>query len=418
MKSKSVVDNYPYYDVRINIYKNTLAESLWALEVIQNLSEQDKDTMKLLILAHNKYHDIKETVEFGFPPKMTQSINDWIYYIFSEPQKGGSSRKAQMELNWDFASADKGGLNVNEKKIHDSLRQSTIFADSTRGRSKLKLKERTSSVRNREAGLISRHYTSPAKEPVKEQNLWSFFPADIYHEKGASRRNEIDGGVDEAFKKTGAPFIAGASGSIEYDIFDLHRSIQAKLISSEHIEKWIIIYSAQLILGGHHSLSEAFIVAKHEAFNYFQDIADPRENYAAFIHQLSLKCEHYTLYSQFFILSVPYAIYLTQKGLINLTNSLNFHQQNNPSYDHQLKINKITNLLRQVDHHEDFEALISEINNLKQDFDADRKLRDSFEHSKPYFTLACDIHAIIKPRRAESPEKIMRPTGFKGLAID
>lgn len=398
MKEKTI--QFYGYDNRGNIYRNALAESLWAFELLNSLSEEDQTTYKSLIqnadLEHHIRDDLTKELQDRVVPKKSDPIKQWFCYNLSNKEWIG--RKAKMELNWEFDKNAEGGFTAAEEKIHNNLREDSIFSAETRGRQRVNENKRTSSVKDRDAGLVSKRYVSP---DARQSKLYDFFPDAILHEKGSTIRKGVDGGVDEAFKKTGAPFIAGASGSIEYTIYDLWRAAKKDIVNENEIEKWILIMTAELILGGHHSLSEALLVAKHAAFGYFSDITDPRECYAAFLYQVSNECKKYSLYSDFSSLSEENQLYLTQKGLANLKNILligglaesipvkEIFEQMEKSQKPAFIVNKINKL----------QSILTKMTINRQD---KRQLTMILEQALPFLEMAQDLQTLALTGQAVS----------------
>lgn len=84
----------------------------------------------------------------------------------------------------------------------------------------------------------------------------------------------------QKFQESGAPFIAGASGTIEYLCLSLEEDKPRKSLSKGELkerEKLLSIYMATMVLSGHHSLSECLLSA--QAMGYFAGVPDPLKDY-------------------------------------------------------------------------------------------------------------------------------------------
>jgi len=130
---------------------------------------------------------------------------------------------------------------------------------------------RKDSFRNNHAGIASlAHMPDEAKE--------FFGDLTLYHAKSANARADDQAGARTA-KELGAPFIGGASGSIEYMVHSMEDTCLSKcrggLVPCEGgcqvREALLGIMAAALIAGGQHSLLECLEVM--QAMGYFTNVA-------------------------------------------------------------------------------------------------------------------------------------------------
>lgn len=135
---------------------------------------------------------------------------------------------------------------------------------------------REDSTHNTDAGIASQNFIP---EEARE-----FFDVTVGHYgKNYNVRND-DEHAANLFASLGAPFVAGASGSIQYMALAMEDDCRGKcergLVPCElHDlrEALLGIMTAALVAGGQHSLTECLAVA--QAMGYFEDVPDVLEDY-------------------------------------------------------------------------------------------------------------------------------------------
>lgn len=145
------------------------------------------------------------------------------------------------------------------------------------------------SEKSKLAGIVSVDHVSDC---VASTSLsLEFFREEVGHwGKAMNMRNSTD--TPTVFAAAGAPFIAGASGTVSlsclvmsekpadgFDGFDVQKSVLDEFGYSK--EDLVVVLISLVIAQGHHSLSEGIIAA--QAFGYFPNLVKPIENRDAYL---------------------------------------------------------------------------------------------------------------------------------------
>lgn len=156
-------------------------------------------------------------------------------------------------------------ISRSDRTFARPIRSHPMFED--RGRQAMPPEHR------RDESVFSRHagITDSLNRTASMENLFS---SDLFHFKGDAQR--IPGSrTAEEFGAAGAPFIGGASGTVEQIIAMMEHDRPAGVLSAEdrnQREQVIALYCAMLVAGGHHSLMEGFMPAR--AYGYFAELPE------------------------------------------------------------------------------------------------------------------------------------------------
>jgi len=143
--------------------------------------------------------------------------------------------------------------------------------------------------RKRRNSFIGPH-AGIADHVFRPEGAENFFTRDVEHAKGMLEGDPTSATYNK-FLAQGAPFIGGASGTIQgialcWEAKQKLDDIQDGDQREEEIarrEKTMGIYMATLVAGGHHSMSEMLFAAQQ--YGLFQNITNPLDNYALAMKQ-------------------------------------------------------------------------------------------------------------------------------------
>ncbi|WP_128176640.1 hypothetical protein [[Pantoea] beijingensis] len=171
-------------------------------------------------------------------------------------------------------------LEARDPETRRAIRRQPLFRD--RGRIDVpKERVRSQSVYNRHAGIADELHRRPSTE--------NFFNRNINHAKSSNMRDPLSETAKQ-FSKSGTPFIAGASGTMQVI---LHHMEQEKPYASltakerQSVETNILIHTALLVASGHHSIVE--VLQPGRKLGYFSDLPDPlqgKKGYRNFMRAL------------------------------------------------------------------------------------------------------------------------------------
>ncbi len=157
-------------------------------------------------------------------------------------------------------------------ELDAKAREQPFFKNRGRNKSPLP-RERRLSMDSRHVGI-----TTGADRTGDTKNVYS---ADRYHAKGAFLAR-LDDETVKKFQKSGAPFIAGASGTLQFIALEMENRKpfdQLEQAELQEREKVLTMMSVQHVAAGHHSMSECLLAAK--VYGYFDDVPDPLIDYDA-----------------------------------------------------------------------------------------------------------------------------------------
>lgn len=307
----------PLMDHRYNFIPAARAETLWATRVLRNAGIPN-------VILKNIWPDEWELAERGGDPSPMDLLWYWIQMISNNRHPGppfsldppiifeGDLRNSKpaelvwavhtghqfkngfikgecvygmdcyinsrLELEDEVLGSGPGCEQVSMSKRHAEVRHSPIF--QLRGRKGVNESNpeasmtlaRQESVHNRHAGI------APLESMPDEAK--NFFPRPILHGGKNYNQRSNEGGIDDVFFGAGAPFIAGASGSIEYLIHSMEDVLGGTMpdglvpcsrTSAPYTREALIgLMTAILVAGGQHSLGECLAVAQE--MGYFKSI--------------------------------------------------------------------------------------------------------------------------------------------------
>nr|WP_154324428.1 hypothetical protein [Pantoea sp. 201603H] len=174
-------------------------------------------------------------------------------------------------------------LEITDSSLYDSMREQSFFED--RGRNMIHAtRVRQNSLFNRHAGI--------ATEVNRRPSVENFFSKNTEHAKADYERSESSSTAQQ-FRQSGAPFITGASGTMQY-IFQ-HLEVlkpHSKLTQEEReaAETKLLTHTAIMVAGGHHSIVEALLPGRQ--LGYFSDLPDPlngKNGYRDFMRALDTR---------------------------------------------------------------------------------------------------------------------------------
>jgi hypothetical protein len=157
-------------------------------------------------------------------------------------------------------------------ELDAKAREQPFFKNRGRNKSPLP-RERRLSMDSRHVGI-----TTGADRTGDTKNVYS---EDRYHAKGAFLAR-LDDETVKKFQKSGAPFIAGASGTLQFIALEMENRKPFDQIDQAELqerEKVLTMMSVQHVAAGHHSMSECLLAAK--VYGYFDDVPDPLVDYDA-----------------------------------------------------------------------------------------------------------------------------------------
>ncbi len=248
-------------DARGNDPAATKRESSWAVNVVSGAPDNDLQLQlqhaRALAEQYKAYptgKKLKDALDL-LPPNPTGiQITELLL-----------DRNGGFKELMDFV----GGLVGNDHPdLKDKGRKQTVFLD--RGR---KTAERT------RAGSFSNPHGGITTGRDRSNSTADIFAAPVQHAKGALIGDQSSE-TYKKFQESGAPFIGGASGTVQFIVMDLESKKPIDQLSNaerQQREKLIALNAARLVAGGHHSMSECIIAA--QAYGYFDNIPDPLKDY-------------------------------------------------------------------------------------------------------------------------------------------
>ncbi|MFT3742420.1 MAG: hypothetical protein QM752_07185 [Gammaproteobacteria bacterium] len=258
-------------DRRGNVIEHTHKESKWAVSALKNLPEELANLFKGYVSSSAQEYKFRSPL-----PAQNASIIEWMQFQMDETNN----------VKTDFEKGFGESISPSEQQSIWAVRNRSFFKH--RGRVEAESDEiKSESFKNTYAGIMER--SSPHDDEFKD-----FWSRDLLHAKSSNISVSSKLSTATVLRKSGAPFIAGASGSIQYFILDLQRGLDDdRNYKQKDFEKLILVFAAGLVAAGHHSLSECILPAK--AAGFFSDVADPRTNYEKFLKDISKHCKKYDL---------------------------------------------------------------------------------------------------------------------------
>jgi len=251
-------------DARGNDPLATRRESSWAAEFIRNPPGDSLDLTldylkNLPVKVGNK--NIIGTAGFKQKLDLLGENPDGLAFadFFANPQSG--FKGLMDEIGNPMAD--------NFPELHNQAREQPFF--KKRGRNEQTPRFRRQSMDSRHVGIsTSMDRTSDTED---------LYQNDYFHAKGQFRPRMGDETVKQ-FQKSGAPFIAGASGTMQYVAMQMETVKSFDELEPEELqdrEKVLTMLSVQHVAAGHHSMSECLLGVK--SYGYFKDIPDPLIDY-------------------------------------------------------------------------------------------------------------------------------------------
>lgn len=252
-------------DARGNDPLATRRESSWAAEFVQDPpGTLLADTLQYMATLPDQIGDKQIFGMPGFKQTLAQ---------LPPTPTGLQFTEFLFEANPFKKVMDEVGPKVGDIRpdLRDKGRDAPFFVD--RGRNDRLPRERRQSFSNPDMGIATGSDRTPDTRNLFTQN--------IDHAKGRIR-GFLDSETFQRFQQSGAPFIGGASGTIQYMTMELESRKPLKKLDRTELqerEKLLAMMSAQLVAAGHHSMTECLIAAK--TYGYFKDVPDPLIDYDA-----------------------------------------------------------------------------------------------------------------------------------------
>lgn len=250
-------------DARGNDPAATKRESSWAVKVVSDVSDSDLQ----LQLAHARKL-AADNADMPLGQRLQQALDNL------PPNPTGIQitellldRNAGFKELMDFVG---GSVSNTRPDLKDKGRNQPFFQD--RGRKTME-RTRSPSFSNRHGGITTGRDRSGSTTDV--------FVANTQHAKGALIGDQSSE-TYKKFQESGAPFIGGASGTMQFIVMELEATKPIDQLSNaerQEREKLLALNSARLVAGGHHSMSECLIAA--QAYGYFSNVPDPLKDYDA-----------------------------------------------------------------------------------------------------------------------------------------
>ena len=260
-------------DARGNDPMATKRESSWAAEFVQN-PPGDVLTSTLTYL-----NDLPEKIGnrniIGTPEfkKKLQTLGDQPtgvqFATFFADQKTGF--KGLM---------DEIGLPIqnNFPELDAKARDQPFFTDIGRNAGSKRGRNAGGLPRNRRQSMTNRHLgiTTSMDRTTDTEDVYN---TDVNHAK-AEFLARLDDETVKKFQKSGAPFIAGASGTIQFIAMEMETRKPFEQLQPDELkerEKVLAMMSVQHVAAGHHSMTECLLGAK--PYGYFKNVPDPLTDY-------------------------------------------------------------------------------------------------------------------------------------------
>lgn len=260
-------------DARGNDPMATQRESKWAAEFIQH---PPGDSLNVTIAYFNSLpDDACDNRKVRGMPELKQKLN----------QLGNNPQPMQFARIFADRNTDIKGiidqianpLADARPDLEDKARNLPYFQDrggpnSKRGRNKGGLpRERRASMDSPHVGITTTQDLTPDTSNV--------YGANVFHAKGMLRAQLDDETVKE-FRKSGAPFIGGASGTMQQFAMQMESVKPIDQLTKQELqerEKVLAMLAVQHVAAGHHSMAECLLGAK--PYGYFKDVPDPLKDY-------------------------------------------------------------------------------------------------------------------------------------------
>jgi hypothetical protein len=271
-------------DARGNDTLATQRESSWATEFVKN---PPGDAIKATLGYFNgfpqkmafepKGNTFKRKDGEGQTVRGIKAFNDGLTTLGNAPDgKALANFIAQPEFKY---AVDELGyvLEQNYDQLHKKAREQSYFngpgGQKDAGRGKHLHFRRNSVALTTNAGI-----TTGADRTSDTED---FYDNPLGHAK-AQNRADMASDTFKKFKNAGAPFIAGASGTMQYIALDMETRKPMKDLGKAELkarEQTLAMLSAQHVALGHHSMAECLIAVK--PYGYFKDVPDPLTDYDA-----------------------------------------------------------------------------------------------------------------------------------------
>jgi hypothetical protein len=255
-------------DARGNDPLATRRESSWATEFVKNPPQAVlDDTLDYL-------EDLPDTIN----NKAVRGM-DTFKQALTGFKQGANGNPTGMEFTEFFADKKKSGFKGMMDEVGFAIedvrpdlkalaRDQPFFTD--RGRLPPP-RERRQSIQSRHGGI-----TTGADRTTDTLDLYQ---QDLFHAKGQFRL-QLDSGTVQKFQKSGAPYIAGASGTMQFVALSMEQTgsvDQATSDERDKRERVIAMLAAQHVAIGHHSMAECLVSV--QCYGYFKDVPDPLTDY-------------------------------------------------------------------------------------------------------------------------------------------
>jgi hypothetical protein len=246
-------------DVRGNDVEATQHESSWAVNLANNLSKENK----ALLQGHAR--SIAEMA----------GDEDLRLALVNLPENSSGAELVEIlvgnQVNFKGAVDQVGGqIGHDNPGLKNRARKQRFF--ERRGRRVMEDDEmqRRQSFSDPHGGITDSLHRTPSTRDI--------FSQPVGHAKGFIRGVAPDDPEYETYKEfqdSGAPFIGGASGTMQFLSMMLETEEPPRGLDER--EKLLALHMAVLLTGGHHSMSECLLAVK--CYGYFKDVPDPLENY-------------------------------------------------------------------------------------------------------------------------------------------
>ena len=256
-------------DARGNDPMATKRESGWAVAFVRNppqeVLENTVDYLKNLPDKINgkpvKFmQDFKQNRLAGLIPGNGYPTAGAFTGFFAD--KTISNFKAMM----DAVGEDIGDY---DEELKQKARDQLYFQD--RGRDRAPPRPRRQSMDSRHAGITTGMDRTPDTKDV--------YAKPLFHAKGQFRA-DLNSETVKQFQKSGAPYIGGASGTMQFVAMTMEHQQPIEKIDLPELDKReriLAMLAAQHVAIGHHSMAECLLGVKD--YGYFKDVPDPLVDY-------------------------------------------------------------------------------------------------------------------------------------------
>lgn len=250
------------------------------------MDEKTTEQLAASILDLYKKADI---ITDTFNKHCVKKFKKGVIEIFGDDQTRKPSAEQlstlMLDVKYGFKDAT-DAINREQKnedpKLYKTGRSGEVFQEEKGRRGGRK---RKNSFSNFDAGITDR--------VNRDDTTRDFFATKTEHAKGllegdeGGKINDENRKIYQQFQDADAPFIGGASGTMQGLIMGMEMKKKKSDLDEDELEqreKLIGVYMATLINGGHHSASECLIAA--QKYEYFKDVTDPLKNYTTAMRQL------------------------------------------------------------------------------------------------------------------------------------